>query len=74
MKLLLVVLTFCSITSFGQGEEDAVKKTIDRFFEGARKSDSNLIKASLAPSVLFQTNLQKKTALQWWKLRTSRIL
>jgi hypothetical protein len=60
MKRLAVVLTFCSITAFGQGEEEAVKATINRFFEGLRTSDSTLIKASLAPSAIFQTIVQER--------------
>lgn len=59
MKLLAVVLTFCSITSFAQGDEAAVKSTINQFFEGMRKSDSMLIKTALAPDVIFQTIMQK---------------
>ncbi len=59
MKALLVVLTFCSITCFGQGEEAAVKKTIDQFFKGMRTSDSTLIKTTLAPTAIFQTVMQK---------------
>jgi hypothetical protein len=63
MKYLAVVLTFCSITSFGQGEEAAVKQTINRFFEGMRNSDSNLIKAALGPTAIFQTIMQKEGGL-----------
>jgi hypothetical protein len=42
-----------------QGEETAVKATINRFFEGLRTSDSTLLKASLAPTAIFQTIMHK---------------
>jgi hypothetical protein len=60
MKLLAVVLTFCSTTCLAQSDEAAVKQTISRFFDGMRTADSNLIKATLAPTVVFQTIIQKK--------------
>src|SRR5215218_3856209 len=60
MKLLAIVLTFCSIPCFGQGDEAGVKSTINRFFEGMRTSDNTLIKATLAPAAILQTIAQKK--------------
>jgi hypothetical protein len=60
MKLLAVVLTFCTITSFAQGDEAGVKHTVNQFFEGMRNADSNLIKSTLAPTIVFQTIMQKK--------------
>src|SRR5215218_4350282 len=60
MKLLAIVLTFCSITCYGQGDEAGVKSTINRFFEGMRPSDSALINATLAPAAILQTDVQKK--------------
>jgi len=62
MKALVLVLTFCSITSYAQGDSAAVKATINRFFEGMRTSDSAMIQSTLAPSVIFQTIVQKKDA------------
>lgn len=59
MKLLALVLTFCSITAVGQGDKDSVKSTINRFFEGMRKSDSILLKSTLAPGAIFQTIVEK---------------
>src|SRR5438874_6024984 len=60
MKLLAVVLTFCTITCFAQGDEAGVKQTVNQFFEGMRKADSNMIKTTLAPTIVFQTIMQKK--------------
>lgn len=60
MKAIAVLLTFCTITCFGQGEEAGVKRTVNQFFEGMRTADSNLIKTSLAPTAVFQTILQKQ--------------
>ena len=63
MKALLVVLTFCSITAYGQGDEAAVKEVINQFFNGMRTADGKLLKATLAPSVVFHTLIEKKDAL-----------
>jgi len=60
MKYLLVLLTFCSISCFGQGDEAGVKSTINLFFEGMRKADSSVIKATLAPAAILQTIVHKK--------------
>lgn len=60
LRLLCLVLTLYSISCFGQGEEAGVKSTINRFFEGMRKSDSTLIKSTLAPAAILQTVVQKK--------------
>ena len=59
MKLLAVVLTFCSITCVAQSDEAAVKQTINQFFDGMRRGDSAEIKATLAPTIVFQTIIQK---------------
>jgi hypothetical protein len=60
MKALFIVLTFCNIRCFGQGEEAAVQKTINQFFDGLRTSDSVVIKATLAPAAILQTIKQKE--------------
>jgi len=60
MKSIAVLLTFCTINCFGQGDETGVKNTINQFFEGMRKSDTLLIKTTLAPTIVFQTIIQKK--------------
>ncbi|KUG08841.1 nuclear transport factor 2 family protein [Solirubrum puertoriconensis] len=36
-------------------EANAVKKTIDTFFEGMRKGDSAMVRSTLAPAVVMQT-------------------
>ena len=62
MKAFLLVLTFCSIKANGQSDSAAVKATINRFFEGMRASDSTMIQSTLAPTVIFQTIVQKEGA------------
>ena len=55
MKYFLLMLTICTLTSYAQSEEENVKKPILQFFDGMRKSDSNLIKGSIAPGAILQT-------------------
>ncbi|MGV3658168.1 MAG: nuclear transport factor 2 family protein [Chitinophagaceae bacterium] len=45
----------CSLTTYAQSDEEKAKAPILQFFEGMRRSDSNMIKASLAPNALLQT-------------------
>lgn len=37
-----------------------MKQTVTRFFDGMRTAGSNLIKSTLAPTIVFQTIMQKK--------------
>lgn len=60
MKYFFLILTFCSLTTYAQSDEEAAKAPILQFFEGMRRSDSNMIKASLAPNAILQTIGQNK--------------
>jgi hypothetical protein len=60
VKYLFLILTFSVLTSYSQTDEEGVKATIHRFFEGMRTADSALIKSTLSPSVVFQTIMRKK--------------
>ena len=55
MRYFFLLLTLISLKSFSQTEEDKVKAPILRFFEGMKKSDSTIIKSSLAPKAILQT-------------------
>lgn len=60
MKYLLAILTICTLNAAAQGEEEAVKQPIMQFFEGMRRSDSNMIKAAVAPGAILQTIVKNK--------------
>ncbi|OON69433.1 nuclear transport factor 2 family protein [Hymenobacter sp. CRA2] len=56
--LLLPCLLLLSAPALAQApaaETEAVRKTINTFFDGMRKGDSALVRSSLAPSVVLQT-------------------
>ncbi len=55
MKYFFIILTMCSLTTYAQSDEEKAKAPSLQFFEGMRRSDSNMIKASLAPNALLQT-------------------
>ncbi|TGD77156.1 nuclear transport factor 2 family protein [Hymenobacter wooponensis] len=61
MKKLLLSCLLLTATSaaFAQtapaAETEAVKKTIQSFFEGMRKGDSTLVRTTLAPGAVFHT-------------------
>jgi Putative lumazine-binding len=60
-KLFLIGFILCfSIGLMAQTAEDSVKTTINQFFEGMKKGDTTLIKASLTEGVIFQTITKKK--------------
>ena len=60
MKYFFIFLTMCSLTTYPQSHEEAAKVPINQFFEGMRTSDSNMIKASLAPNAILQTITKNK--------------
>ena len=67
MKYFFLLLTLCSLTTYAQSDEEAAKAPILQFFEGMRKSDSNMIKTSLAPNAILQTigkNKEGKTIVR----------
>ena len=60
MRLLLLLLTFSNFTAWAQSPEDDVKATINRFFEGMKRSDSAMIRSTVAPSAVLQTIAKTK--------------
>lgn len=55
MKHLFLILTIISTTAFGQNDEAAVKATVNRLFEGMRKTDTALIRSSFSSTAILQT-------------------
>lgn len=65
MKYLSIVfISLLSLNTKAQNiemtAEDSVKGVINRFFEGMKKHDTTMIRASLAPEVIFQTISRNK--------------
>ncbi|WP_400190786.1 nuclear transport factor 2 family protein [Hymenobacter sp. B81] len=57
-RLLLPCLLLAAPAAFAQtssAEAEAVKQTINRFFEGMRRTDSALVRSTLAPKAILQT-------------------
>ncbi|GAA4330893.1 nuclear transport factor 2 family protein [Flaviaesturariibacter amylovorans] len=72
MRFLPLVLTLCCGTAAAQAPsaipneasrsaEDSVKIPIQRFFDGMRRSDTAMIRSSLAPNAVLQTIRMTKT-------------
>ena len=56
MKSILVLLTlFLSSYSFAQKDEELVRQSIVRFFDGMRLSDTSMIRSTFAPKAIMQT-------------------
>jgi Putative lumazine-binding len=53
--LLLTAPATLAQTSAAPAETEAVKATVNRFFEGLRKGNSALVRSTLAPSVVLRT-------------------
>jgi hypothetical protein len=51
----VLTLLLLNVTSFAQNEEDAVKATINKLFEGMKKSDSSVIRSAFSPGAILQT-------------------
>lgn len=58
--LVLIFLTFSSFPASAQDEEEAVKITILRFFEGMKKSDSAMIRSAVSATAVLQTIVTDK--------------
>ncbi|CCH56029.1 hypothetical protein BN8_05335 [Fibrisoma limi BUZ 3] len=58
--LLLVNLFICSVAIAQSGEEQAVRATITRMFDGMRKSDTTLFKSVFAPNATLQSIAKNK--------------
>ncbi|GAB2965340.1 hypothetical protein GCM10027048_38750 [Hymenobacter coalescens] len=51
-------------------ETEAVKQTITRFFEGMRKTDSAMVRSTLAPTAILQTIANRNGVVQ---VRTEKV-
>ena len=51
----LVFILFSVLNLKAQTAEDSVKMTINRFFEGMKKSDTLLLKSTMMQGIIFQT-------------------
>lgn len=60
MRYLLLILTFCTLNAFGQGEEASVKAAVNRLFEGMRTGDTTMLRAAFAPGAILQTIVKNK--------------
>jgi hypothetical protein len=56
----LLTLLLLNVTSFAQKDVDAVKTTINKLFEGMKKSDSSLIRAAFNQGAILQTIVKTK--------------
>lgn len=60
MRVLILFLTICTSQAQAQTGEEEIKNTITRFFDGMRRSDSNLIRSAVAPTAVLQTIVKNK--------------
>ena len=65
LGFVLALLIFATVsTTFAQNnEEEAIKKTINKLFDGMRKSDSTLIKTAFYQGAVLQTIANNKEGL-----------
>lgn len=56
----LVFILFSILSIKAQTAEDSVKMTINRFFEGMKKSDTLLLKSTMMEGIIFQTIARSK--------------
>jgi hypothetical protein len=55
MRCIFLILTIVNTTLFAQSDEAAVKTTINRLFEGMKKSDTAMTRASFSSTAILQT-------------------
>jgi hypothetical protein len=61
MKSILALLTLlANYRSFAQNDEVSIKQTINRMFDGMRKSDTFMIRSAFAPEGILQTVVKSK--------------
>ena len=53
-------ILFSILNPKAQTAEDSVKMTINRFFEGMKKSDTTLLKSTMMEGIIFQTIARNK--------------
>ena len=56
----LALLTLINVTAGAQDDEAAVKATVNQLFEGMKKRDTSMIRASFAPAAYLQTVVKAK--------------
>lgn len=60
-SMIIVIMSFISLSSLAQvNEEAAVKQTINNFFTGMKNGDTVLLKSTIAETALLQTVAQNK--------------
>lgn len=60
MQYIFIILTFISTTAFCQNDEAAVKQTVNRLFEGMKKSDTAMIRTAFSSQPILQTITKNK--------------
>jgi hypothetical protein len=55
MKYIFLILTIANTTAFAQNDETAVKTTVNRLFEGMKKSDTAMIRTTFSSTAILQT-------------------
>lgn len=60
MKHILIILTFVSTTALAQSEEAAVKRAVNKLFEGMKTSDTALIRSAFSVFPVLQTIVKNK--------------
>lgn len=55
MKTMFLILTLVNTTVFAQGDYAAVKRTVNRLFEGMKKSDTAMIRFAFSSQPILQT-------------------
>lgn len=53
--LLLTTSLLASCTTYSQSANDEVEQAVNRFFEGMRTGDSELVRSTLSGDVIFQS-------------------
>jgi hypothetical protein len=60
MTGLLLILTIIHFNAFAQTDEAAIKQTINRMFDGMKKTDTNMIRAAFSSAPILQTVVKNK--------------
>lgn len=59
-KILLVVFVLSARFAFSQTQEDSVKMTVNKMFEGMKNADAGLLRSVFADSAILQTIARTK--------------
>jgi hypothetical protein len=60
MKHIFIILTFIGTAAFAQNDETAVTQTVNRLFEGMKKTDTAMIRSAFSSSPILQTIVKSK--------------